>query len=110
MVSLRPQSKLSVGEKLKFDDKNFVFLKNPVVVLKETLYSEDIEDTLTDYGSDSDDINYLITYPWYHRCRLWKENKIFVDYDWEEETRNMEEKALNPEDEYSSDEHCNELI
>lgn len=109
-MNLRPQSGLSVDKKIKVEEHEFMFLRDPLIFANESLFlDEEREDTLTDYGSDSDDINYLITYPWYHRCRLGKKNKIFVDYDWEEETYDMEERAMYPNDESSSDEYCDEF-
>ena len=108
MISLRPQSVLKVGEKLKFDEKEFVFSKDLFVASKKYDF-EDYQDTLTDYGSDSDDIEFLLEYPWYHRCRLFKHNKVFVDYEWEEETQLMEEKALNPKDERLSDDNYEDI-
>lgn len=111
MIELRPQSKLSTNKMITFEVEEFKFSTLPLVC-EPALTHEDIQDNITDYGSDIDDIDFYMEFTWYHRCRIGDDkDKVFSDYTWDQEWDELVEKANYPHDdmcdnEWFGCEHC----
>ena len=106
-MSLRP-TPIVQHATLKPQVSNFLFSKYPILV--EPIYDE-ISDCETDYGEDTDDINYYLEFNWYHRPRLGDNpNKVYRDHAWDEEWQEMEKRAEEVEDDNDDEYDQNEFL
>ena len=72
-MDLRPQSTITVGPKILFDDNSFVFSRYPLIVNNNDAPSDSGDET------DPEDHEARIRSSWHHRALLGDENRIRYD-------------------------------
>ena len=94
-MNLRPCTSLHPPQKkIEWNDDEWTFSRSPIILKQDLSYTSEVWEEETDYGSDTDDMSYYMDYPWYHRARLGDEpNKVYIDYEWDNEWQYFEEKA-----------------